>query len=98
MRLLCEVFRTDFLSLKDPTGSKCPKQHTPRDNLGIQTPPEVLPIVEGLTYLWVLFTSKGKMVQEIDRRINVASAVNQTCTSLLWLRESCERKGSLPTG
>ncbi|TWW71551.1 hypothetical protein D4764_16G0000480 [Takifugu flavidus] len=36
---------------------------------------EILPQVEKFKYLGVLFTSEGKMEQEIDRRIGAASAV-----------------------
>ncbi|TWW71177.1 hypothetical protein D4764_17G0006600 [Takifugu flavidus] len=39
---------------------------------------EILPQVEKFKYLGVLFTSEGRMEQEIDRRIGAASAVMQT--------------------
>ncbi|TWW63631.1 hypothetical protein D4764_03G0006390 [Takifugu flavidus] len=39
---------------------------------------EILPQVEEFKYLRVLFTSEGRMEQEIDRRIGAASAVMRT--------------------
>ncbi|TWW73526.1 hypothetical protein D4764_15G0009200 [Takifugu flavidus] len=39
---------------------------------------ELLPQVEEFKYLGVLFTSEGKMEQEIDRRIGAVSAVMRT--------------------
>ncbi|TWW69645.1 hypothetical protein D4764_18G0004510 [Takifugu flavidus] len=39
---------------------------------------EILPQVEEFKYLGVLFTSEGRMEQEIDRRIGAASAVMRT--------------------
>ncbi|TWW77616.1 hypothetical protein D4764_12G0010060 [Takifugu flavidus] len=39
---------------------------------------EILPQVEEFKYLGVLFTSEGRMEQEIDRRIGAASAVTRT--------------------
>ncbi|KAI3352719.1 hypothetical protein L3Q82_020175 [Scortum barcoo] len=42
---------------------------------------EVLPQVEELKYLGVLFTSEGKMEREIDRRIGAASAVMRNTTT-----------------
>ena len=45
---------------------------------------EILPQVKEFKYLGVLFTSVGKMKQEIDRRIGPASAVMQTW---LWSGE-----------
>ncbi|TWW57289.1 1-phosphatidylinositol 4,5-bisphosphate phosphodiesterase delta-3-A [Takifugu flavidus] len=39
---------------------------------------EILPQVEEFKYLRVLFTSEGRMEQEIDRQIGVASAVMRT--------------------
>ncbi|TWW76601.1 hypothetical protein D4764_13G0012630 [Takifugu flavidus] len=42
---------------------------------------EILPQVEEFKYFGVLFTSEGRMEQEIDRRIGVASAVMRTVRS-----------------
>ncbi|TWW74494.1 hypothetical protein D4764_14G0004970 [Takifugu flavidus] len=39
---------------------------------------EILPRVEEFKYLGVLFTSEGRMEQDIDRRIGAASAVMRT--------------------
>ncbi|TWW62062.1 hypothetical protein D4764_04G0007090 [Takifugu flavidus] len=39
---------------------------------------EILPQVEEFKYLGVLFTSEGRMEQEIDRRIGAASTVMRT--------------------
>ncbi|TWW80607.1 R2 Retrovirus-related Pol polyprotein from type I retrotransposable element [Takifugu flavidus] len=39
---------------------------------------EILPQVEEFKYLGVLFTSEGRMEQEVDRRIGAASAVMRT--------------------
>ena len=48
----------------------------------VHCPPQVggdsLLQVEEFTYLWVLFTSEGKMERKIDRRIGAASAVMRT--------------------
>ncbi|TWW63998.1 hypothetical protein D4764_03G0010060 [Takifugu flavidus] len=39
---------------------------------------EILPQVEEFKYLGILFTSEGRMEQEVDRRISAASAVMRT--------------------
>ncbi|TWW68240.1 hypothetical protein D4764_19G0000380 [Takifugu flavidus] len=44
----------------------------------LQVKEEILPQVKEFKYLGVLFTSEGRMEQEIDRRIGAASAVMRT--------------------
>ncbi|TWW62709.1 hypothetical protein D4764_04G0013560 [Takifugu flavidus] len=41
----------------------------------VECPKKILPQVEEFKYLGVLFTSEGRMEQEIDRRIGAASAI-----------------------
>ena len=41
----------------------------------LQVEGELLPPVKEFKYLWVMFTSEGKMEREMDRRVCVASAV-----------------------
>ncbi|KAK3543058.1 hypothetical protein QTP70_010549 [Hemibagrus guttatus] len=47
----------------------------------LQVGGEFLPQVEEFEYLWVLFTSEGRMDNEIDRRIGAVAAVMQ---SMYW--------------
>ncbi len=58
---------------------------------------EFLPQVKEFKYLGVLFTSEGRMVREIDRRIGVASAVMRSIyRSLMTKKElSCKAKLSI---
>ncbi|KAI3370427.1 hypothetical protein L3Q82_025187 [Scortum barcoo] len=56
---------------------------------------EVLPQVEEFKYLWVLFTSEGKMEREIDRRIAAASAVMRSVYRTVVVKKELSRKAKL---
>ncbi|TWW78306.1 hypothetical protein D4764_11G0004270 [Takifugu flavidus] len=56
---------------------------------------EILPQVEEFKYLGVLFTSKGRMEREIDRRIGAASAVMQTLHQSVVVKRELSRKAKL---
>ncbi|TWW56724.1 hypothetical protein D4764_08G0007110 [Takifugu flavidus] len=57
---------------------------------------EILPQVEEFKYLGVLFTSEGRMEQEVDRRIGAASAVMRTLhRSVVVKRRELSRKAKL---
>jgi len=49
----------------------------------LQVGGEILPQAEEFKYLGVLFTSEGRMEQEIDRQIGASFKCGR-CTSLLW--------------
>ncbi|TWW69209.1 hypothetical protein D4764_18G0000150 [Takifugu flavidus] len=53
---------------------------------------EILPQVEEFKYLGVLFTSEGRMEQEIDRRIGAASAVMRTLHRSVVVKRELSRK------
>ena len=57
---------------------------------------ELLPQVEELKYLGVLFTSVGKMEQDIDRRIGAALAVMQTLKRSVVVKRELGQKAKLP--
>ena len=46
-------------------------------------------------YLWVLFTSKGKMKQEIDRQIGAGSVVTQTLRQSVVVKRELSQKAEL---
>ncbi|TWW81841.1 R2 Retrovirus-related Pol polyprotein from type I retrotransposable element [Takifugu flavidus] len=56
---------------------------------------EILPQVEELKYLGVLFTSKGRMEQEIDRRSGAASAVMWTLHWSVVMKRERSQKAKL---
>ncbi|TKS64956.1 LINE-1 reverse transcriptase -like protein [Collichthys lucidus] len=56
---------------------------------------EILPQVEEFKYLGVLFTSEGRMVREIDRRIGAASAVMRTLHRSVVVKKELSRKAKL---
>ncbi|TWW59340.1 hypothetical protein D4764_06G0008700 [Takifugu flavidus] len=56
---------------------------------------EILPQVEKFKYLGVLFTSEGRMEQEIDRRIGAASAVMRTLHWSVVVKRELSRKAKL---
>ncbi|KAK0150407.1 Craniofacial development protein 2 [Merluccius polli] len=56
---------------------------------------EILPQVEEFKYLGVLFTSEGRMEQEIDRRIGAASAVMRTLHGSVMVKRELSRKAKL---
>ncbi|TWW56340.1 Plexin-A1 Semaphorin receptor NOV [Takifugu flavidus] len=56
---------------------------------------EILPQVEELKYLGVLFTNEGRMEQEIDRRIGAASAVLRTLHRSVVVKRELSRKAKL---
>ncbi|TWW64273.1 hypothetical protein D4764_03G0012810 [Takifugu flavidus] len=56
---------------------------------------EILPQVEEFKYLGVLFTSEGRMEQEIDRRIGAASAVMRTLHRSVVVKRELSRKAKL---
>ncbi|TWW81657.1 hypothetical protein D4764_01G0014720 [Takifugu flavidus] len=56
---------------------------------------EILPQVEEFKYLGVLFTSEGRMEQEIDRRIGAASAVMRTLHRSVVVKRELSRKLSI---
>ena len=51
-----------------------------------------MPQLEKFKYLGVLFTSKGKIEQEIDRQIGVASAVMPTMCRSIVVKMKLSRK------
>ncbi|TWW68211.1 hypothetical protein D4764_19G0000090 [Takifugu flavidus] len=55
---------------------------------------EILPLVEEFKYLGVLFTSEGRMEQEIDRRIGAASAVMQTLHQSVVVKRELSQTGN----
>ncbi|TWW74485.1 hypothetical protein D4764_14G0004880, partial [Takifugu flavidus] len=55
----------------------------------------VLPQVEEFKYLGVLFTSEGRMAQEIDRQIGAASAVMRTLHRSVVVKRELSRKAKL---
>ncbi|TWW65163.1 hypothetical protein D4764_21G0000630 [Takifugu flavidus] len=56
---------------------------------------EILPQVEEFKYLGVLFTSEGRMQQEIDRQIGVASAVMWTLHRSVVVKREPSQKAKL---
>uniref|UniRef100_A0A8C6PHS8 Reverse transcriptase domain-containing protein n=1 Tax=Nothobranchius furzeri TaxID=105023 RepID=A0A8C6PHS8_NOTFU len=56
---------------------------------------EVLPQVVEFKYLWVLFTSEGKLEREIDRRIGAASAVMQVLYRSAVMKRELSQKAKL---
>ncbi|TWW75358.1 hypothetical protein D4764_13G0000200 [Takifugu flavidus] len=56
---------------------------------------EILPQVEEFKYLGVLFTSEGRMEQEIDRRIGAASAVMLTLHQSVVVKRELSPKAKL---
>ncbi|TWW59137.1 hypothetical protein D4764_06G0006670 [Takifugu flavidus] len=58
---------------------------------------EILPQVEEFKYLGVLFTSEGRMEQEVDRRIGAASAVMQTLHRSVVVKRLTCRSSFLPS-
>uniref|UniRef100_A0A8C6PI18 Reverse transcriptase domain-containing protein n=1 Tax=Nothobranchius furzeri TaxID=105023 RepID=A0A8C6PI18_NOTFU len=56
---------------------------------------EVLPQVEELKYLGVLFSSEGKLEREIDRRIGVASAVMRALYRSVVVKRELSQKAKL---
>ncbi|TWW53400.1 hypothetical protein D4764_0262180, partial [Takifugu flavidus] len=56
---------------------------------------EILPQVEEFKYLGVLFTSEGRMEQEIDRRIGAASTVMRTLHRSVVVKRELSRKAKL---
>ncbi|TWW63621.1 hypothetical protein D4764_03G0006290 [Takifugu flavidus] len=53
---------------------------------------EILPQVEEFKYLGILFTSEGRMEQEIDRRIGAASAVMRTLHRSIVVKRELSQK------
>ena len=51
---------------------------------------EILPQVGEFKYLWVLFTSEGRMEREIDRQIGAASAVSKVIERIISQKEVAE--------
>ncbi|CAN9506880.1 unnamed protein product [Ophioblennius macclurei] len=56
---------------------------------------EVLPQVEEFKYLGILFTSEGRMEQEVDRRIGAASTVMRTLNRSAVMKKELSRKAKL---
>ncbi|TWW77650.1 hypothetical protein D4764_12G0010400 [Takifugu flavidus] len=56
---------------------------------------EILPQVEEFKYLGVLFTSEGRMKQEIHRRIGAASAVMRTLHQSVVVKRDLSQKAKL---
>ncbi|TWW63118.1 hypothetical protein D4764_03G0001260 [Takifugu flavidus] len=56
---------------------------------------EILPQVEEFKYLRVLFTSEGRMEQEIDRRIGAVSAVIRTQHQSVVMKRELSQKAKL---
>ncbi|XP_056892948.1 PVR cell adhesion molecule related 2 like isoform X5 [Takifugu flavidus] len=56
---------------------------------------EILPQVEEFKYLGVLFTSEGRMEQEIDRQIGTASAVMRTLHRSVVVKRELSQKAKL---
>ncbi|TWW80182.1 hypothetical protein D4764_10G0012120 [Takifugu flavidus] len=56
---------------------------------------EILPQVEEFKYLGVLFTSEGRMEQEVDRRIGAASAVMRTLHWSVVMKRKLSQKAKL---
>ncbi|TWW77392.1 hypothetical protein D4764_12G0007820 [Takifugu flavidus] len=56
---------------------------------------EILPQVEEFKYLGVLFTSEGRMEQEINRRIGAASAVMRTLHRSVVVKRELSQKAKL---
>ncbi|TWW54789.1 hypothetical protein D4764_0289820 [Takifugu flavidus] len=56
---------------------------------------EILPQVEEFKYLGVLFTSEGRMEQEINRRIGAASAVMRTLHWSIVVKRELSQKAKL---
>ena len=56
---------------------------------------EILPQVEEFKYLGVLFTSKGRLEREIDRRVGAASAVMRTLHGSVVVKRELSRKAKL---
>ncbi|KAK3565584.1 hypothetical protein QTP86_012898 [Hemibagrus guttatus] len=61
----------------------------------LQVGGEVLPQVEEFKYLWVLFTSEGRMDREIDRRIGAAAAVMRSMYRSVVVKKELSRKAKL---
>ncbi|TWW77407.1 hypothetical protein D4764_12G0007970 [Takifugu flavidus] len=57
---------------------------------------EILPQVEEFKYLGVLFTSEGRMEQEIDRGIGAASAVMRTLHRSVVVKRELSQKAKSP--
>ena len=50
--------------------------------------------VEKFKYLGIAFTSGGRQDEEVDTRIDKASAVMRVCTTRLLLNENCRKRQS----
>ncbi|KAK3526284.1 hypothetical protein QTP70_022683 [Hemibagrus guttatus] len=61
----------------------------------LQVGGEFLPQVEELKYLWVLFTSEGRMDCEIHRRIGAAAAVMRSMYWSVVVKKELSRKAKL---
>ncbi|KAK3528698.1 hypothetical protein QTP70_009961 [Hemibagrus guttatus] len=61
----------------------------------LQVGGEVLPQVEEFKYLWVLFTSEGRMDCEIDRRIGAVAAVMRSMSRSVVVKKELSRKAKL---
>ncbi|TWW53707.1 hypothetical protein D4764_0113540, partial [Takifugu flavidus] len=61
----------------------------------LQVKEEILPQVEEFKYLGVLFTSEGRMEQEIDRWISAASAVMRTLHRSVVVKRELSQKAKL---
>ncbi|KAK3557951.1 hypothetical protein QTP86_003867 [Hemibagrus guttatus] len=61
----------------------------------LQVGGEVPPQVEEFKYLWVLFTSEGRMDREIDRRIGAAAAVMRSMYRSVVVKKELSRKAKL---
>jgi len=56
---------------------------------------ELLPQAKEFKYLWVLFTSEGKMEEEMDRRIGTASAVMRALYRSVVVKRELSQKAKL---
>ncbi|KAK3546902.1 hypothetical protein QTP86_003774 [Hemibagrus guttatus] len=61
----------------------------------LQVGGEVLPQVEEFKYLWVLFTSEGRMDREIDRWIGAAAAVMRSMYRSVVVKKELSQKAKL---
>ncbi|KAK3530905.1 hypothetical protein QTP70_005451 [Hemibagrus guttatus] len=61
----------------------------------LQVGGEVLPQVEEFKYLWVLFTSEGRMDREIDRWIGAAAAVIRSMYRSVVVKKELSQKAKL---
>ncbi|TWW77426.1 hypothetical protein D4764_12G0008160 [Takifugu flavidus] len=68
------------------------KISTSKSEAVVRVKEEILPQVEEFKYLRVLFTSEGRMEQEIDRRIGAASAVMWTLHRSIVVKRELSQK------